>query len=363
MINCPDVVVQSIKNAVVAVWKPGIKAEYSGTGDMDDLYEFKMRGNPWSSESSDETIMARKLIIEIMGQLATLNWKFLVGVNIRGGCGNTMYFMNDERHALTASDFALLAPGRWDRLRLFGFDRPTIEAIRQTILRFHQTKDPDDRQGGGVVEFKLKGYPFSCSSDESVSTRILICRMLEAMRDKGWEVLGGLDLGQKKAFEKSVLLMVRCESARLKFACIAPADLDRLYLLNFPHQVCKMLKQAVAKHYLPGVANEETRDAAAVHEIVLQGPPWSQNSSYNLHARSMLLMVLKELSTYGWKVVASADLTAKFVHQENGMDYPVDGHSIFLSFNGVPKGVQLPNSAAVSYSELRVADLEELVNS
>jgi hypothetical protein len=64
---------------------------------------------------------------------------------------------------------------------------------------------------------------------------------------------------------------------------------------------------------MPGVASEAARDASAIHEIVLQGPPWSQNSSYNLHARSMLLMMIKDLSTYGWKLVATSDATAKYV--------------------------------------------------
>ena len=73
------------------------------------------------------------------------------------------------------------------------------------------------------------------------------------------------------------------------------------------------MKQTFRKHYMPGVASEAARDASAIHEIVLQGPPWSQNSSYNLHARSMLLMMIKDLSTYGWKLVATSDATAKYV--------------------------------------------------
>ena len=153
--------------------------------------------------------------------------------------------------------------------------------------------------------------------------------------------------------------MGRCESARLKFACVAPADLDRLYLINFPHQIGQLLKNTVSKYYLPGVSNEETRDASSIHELVLQGPPWSQNSSFNLHARSMLMMVIKDLATYGWKLVASADVSTKYVHQENGIDYPHDVQALYFSFNGLPSGTQIPNTAsAVSFAELKVCDLE-----
>jgi hypothetical protein len=59
--------------------------------------------------------------------------------------------------------------------------------------------------------------------------------------------------------------------------------------------------------------------------------------------------------------VTAADITAKFVHQENGVDYPVDVHALYFCFTGLPKGVQMPNSAPVSYSELRVSDLEDLI--
>ena len=78
-----------------------------------------------------------------------------------------------------------------------------------------------------VAEYKLKGYPFSCGSEEGISGRQLICRLLETLRDRGWQMLAGIDIGPKRSFEKSILLMSKCESARLKFACVAPADMDR----------------------------------------------------------------------------------------------------------------------------------------
>jgi hypothetical protein len=34
-----------------------------------------------------------------------------------------------------------------------------------------------------------------------------------------------------------MFLIGRCESAKMKFACLAIADIDSLYFLNFPNQV------------------------------------------------------------------------------------------------------------------------------
>ena len=155
LVHCTDGVVQHVVEAVNSAWKPGIQSEGSSSSEK-HLYEVKMRGNPWSSENPDEALMARKLIIAIVGKLSLLNWKFHGSVNVRSGCGNCMFFMYDERHAMASQDFAIMAPGRWDRLRLIGFDSSAIEGARLTVLRFHQ-KDPDDRYGSGVAEYKLKG--------------------------------------------------------------------------------------------------------------------------------------------------------------------------------------------------------------
>ena len=181
MVNCTDGVVQTVKEAVLAAWKPGIQSE----GEQESKYfEIKMKGNPWSSESSDESLMARRLIIEIIGRLAFLNWKFHGTVNVRSGCGNVLYFIYDERHLQDASNFAIISPGRWDRLRLIGFDSPALEAARLTILRFYQKDVSDERYASGVAEYKLKGYPFSCAAEEAVTARQLVCRLLELLRDR-----------------------------------------------------------------------------------------------------------------------------------------------------------------------------------
>ena len=61
------------------------------------------------------------------------------------------------------------------------------------------------------------------------------------------------------------------------------------------------------------------------------------------HARSMLLLALKEAARYGWQLSASADVSAKYVHQENGPDYPADVHSWFFCYQGCGSGILCHN--------------------
>ena len=45
---------------------------------------------------------------------------------------------------------------------------------------------------------------------------------------------------------------------------------------------------------------------------------------------ALALHLVHALSTIGFSIMASADTSAKYVHQENGPDYPLDVHSWFL---------------------------------
>lgn len=358
-----DYVVTAVRDSVKESWPYGIQNEKSEDVSMEKVYEFKLRGNPWQGEGGESTA-CRKLILQIIGNLGKLKWRLLTSTNLKGAT-DALFFIYDENHCIGPEDLAILSLNRSDRLRLINFEYGIRDVVRSTILRFFQTKEPEERIYHGAIEFKLKGYPFSCCGSEAVASRQFICRLLEALRDKGWTIYTTVDLS-RKVTDKSVFIFRQVESAKLKFACVALSDVDTVRFLNFPQQVARRLREIVDKSYMPKISDEHSEDASC-YEITLHGYPWSQESSYNLHARSMLLVLLREAFHYGWEINSSADVSAKFVHTENGPDYPMDVHSWFLSFQGVPRGSspmiplsepRSPENPAVEYQELKVADLE-----
>ena len=42
--------------------------------------------------------------------------------------------------------------------------------------------------------------------------------------------------------------------------------------------------------------------------------------------------VLKKANSLGWRLVASADVSAKYVHRDKGPDYPIDVHSWYFVY-------------------------------
>ncbi len=60
----------------------------------------------------------------------------------------------------------------------------------------------------------------------------------------------------------------------------------------------------------------------------------------------MLLHMLKKANEYGWQLVASLDVSAKYVHRDKGPDYPIDVHSwYFTTDSGWPVSSDVAPSA------------------
>ena len=76
------------------------------------------------------------------------------------------------------------------------------------------------------------------------------------------------------------------------------------------------LRDCVFQNYFPGVFSERHKSEDC-HEVVLNGLPWNQGSSQNIHARSIRTLLLKEADNRGWSLIASADVPAKFVSSAN----------------------------------------------
>ncbi len=357
MVRGCDYLLATLKQSVQSTWEPGIQSERTEENCGEKVHDIKLRGTPWQSEGEEST-MCRKLLLDIVSRLGAQHWRLLAATNLRGGT-DALFFIYDSDHFCNERELAMLSLNRHDRLRLINFDHDVALAVKNAILRFHQTKDPEERDYYGAWEFKVKGHPFASSGAEAVAARQLICRVLEAIRNCGWECLMSIDLSRKTS-DKSVLLFRRCESAALRFACVAFSDVDRIRLLNFPPMAAKAATAVLAAAYAPGITSENNDDPSCI-DLTLGGTPWTQNSSFGLHARSMLLRLLAETARLGgWRLASSADVSAKYMHQENGPDYPVDVHSWFFEFQPGWQGGSLhqQQSKPMKYAELKVSDLE-----
>ena len=115
----------------------------------------------------------------------------------------------------------------------------------------------------------------------------------------------------------------------MPFACIALSDVDTIRLIDFPAYERERLAEIIRCTYGYGISRESPRDDCCL-QFDLSGCPWENGTTWGIHGRAVLLHLLKKANELGWQLSCSVDVSAKYVHQENGPDYPIDVHSWFM---------------------------------
>ena len=71
----------------------------------------------------------------------------------------------------------------------------------------------------------------------------------------------------------------------------------------------------------------------SVFKAKLRGQPWSTiNRGDGLLGRALLLVLLNAFTSLGWRLVSSADVSAKYVSQDINPDYRSDVHSWYFMY-------------------------------
>ena len=91
-------------------------------------------------------------------------------------------------------------------------------------------------------------------------------------------------------------------------------------------------------------------------QVKLKGNPWSEMfHGDGYHGRALLLALLTSYTALGWRLVCSADVSSKYIHQQNGPDYPLDVQSWYFMYdesllaNPPPPPVGFPAPAPVGF--------------
>lgn len=84
-----------------------------------------------------------------------------------------------------------------DRLRLIGAGQELLEAVGEMLksMRLLQEEDWKDRSLG-AWEFKIHGRPWIASGEQTMSTRLLLLRLLECLEKHGLSLYASIDQSQ-----------------------------------------------------------------------------------------------------------------------------------------------------------------------
>ena len=295
-----------------------------------DIYEVKLNGTPWSSVQGAENIQSKTLIKALLNDLDMRQWILYGSSNLRGNA-DTLFFRYDPNIPSNGTRLAgfVISLNRNDRLRLIDAPPETVDCARSMITQFWGRGLQHEEQKFNAYEFKLAGHPWWANGEEAVASRFLMCKLFEGLMSIGWRVQIAIDL-TRKLNDKSVLTFQRCAPMSVPIFCLSLNWTDKIRFINAPTDIVEALKAETARVWLFGIGKEQIYGGS--FELKLNGNPWRycRNGHDGAHGRVLLKHLIKVCANMGWFVILSADISAKFVQRDKGLDYPMDVHSLWF---------------------------------
>uniref|UniRef100_A0A914WAG5 Uncharacterized protein n=1 Tax=Plectus sambesii TaxID=2011161 RepID=A0A914WAG5_9BILA len=294
-------------------------------------FEVKLVGYPWSSASFEEGVSARQLLLNTIRKFDSHNFRFYGTANLKG-TADCIFFEQDRNYAGGETRFCMLSLNASNRIRLIDCPQPVVDTVGRCINQYWPGGIQDTQHCEHSVEYKVGGDPWLSDGDDAINSRYLITLILQSLAPVGWAVMSALDIS-RRANDKAVFVLRSCAPTSVPHLCICPADMDLIRLINAPEDVQNAASIVIHSNWPHGVQREGTRLMG--YEWKLQGHPWSSEGGNDYAVcRYLMTRLLNEMARLGWRVVCSADVSAKHIRQENGPDYPIDVHSWFLARTG-----------------------------
>ncbi len=116
----------------------------------------------------------------------------------------------------------------------------------------------------------------------------------------------------------------------VSICCVCMSGKDKLRIINAPENLVTALQAEVTRTWQFGI--DRVRNLNGTLELKLKRCPWTyRNKDHDgSHAQVMLCHIVKASAQLGWYIILSADVSARYVSQEDGPDYPLDVHSFWF---------------------------------
>lgn len=328
LVGAPDHLKPIFKEAAVQGYASGIEKERLIGAD----YELKLRGQPWSGENSETGSQAKRMLLEIFRKFDQVGFQYYGTANLRGTT-DCIFFIGDERYPPGQHKFAVVSLNQTDTLRLIECPSNLIDCTKNLVQQYwrHGLREQNDLRNG-IYEFTFNGSPWWATEEDAVSARFFISMMFQKYMSLGWCLVTSLDICTRKS-DKSIFIFKSCQPKTIIHFCLSLNQVDKIRLINAPRDMVDVISQAVAEGWPPGIKFEGAFIGS--HQIKLQGDAWGGGTGNEwLLARCMMAFVLKALTERGWRVVCSADVSAKYHQNSDKWVYPLDVHSWFIAYSG-----------------------------
>uniref|UniRef100_A0A9J2PE32 Reverse transcriptase Ty1/copia-type domain-containing protein n=1 Tax=Ascaris lumbricoides TaxID=6252 RepID=A0A9J2PE32_ASCLU len=327
LVNAPDDAGRILMECVDDLYQKHTNAE--------DFFEVQMKGYLWSTATAEVGFRSRQLLLDIFHRFHELGYRYYGTANIKG-TADCIFFISDSDDVGTR-EYCMLSLNASDRIRLIGAPDEVINVVGECLDRHWKrgVQDAKRRDGGAYFEYKLKGFPWHTWGTESVDSQLVLTIILQQLITVGWAVVTALDVSRRPT-DKAVFLLRRCAIASVPHFAICPAEADKVRVINADKEINELVGNVLRDSWTLGIQREGLFGSS--YEYKLVGYAWSA-SSYNKQfelCRMMMSRLLYQLAQRGWRVICSADVSARYTSSDDhgSEEHPLDVHSWFVAHTG-----------------------------
>ncbi|OBT98721.1 hypothetical protein VE01_03403 [Pseudogymnoascus verrucosus] len=189
----PTQTIDGIRATIKASYPFGIQRE----SPYGPSHEFKLCSYPWSGQGRD-AIPSRIVMREILAYLYRSGWIFHVSTDCsKKELDKDTIVFRQQQAPPPPAEWIAISFNQSDRLRLIGADEMLKAAVREVLvgMRLLQEEAWKDR-ALGAWEFKIHGRPWVASGEQTMSTRLLLLRLLECLEKHGLSLYASIDQSQ-----------------------------------------------------------------------------------------------------------------------------------------------------------------------
>ncbi|MFH4981633.1 hypothetical protein AB6A40_008342, partial [Gnathostoma spinigerum] len=321
---------------------------------VENMYsEVKLRGYAWLTADPSSGCEVRKILLDIFRRFHSIGYRYYATANLKN-TADCIFFISDEND-VGLREYAMLSLNATDRIRLIDTSPEIIKTVHHCLEQNWSKGIQSEslKNDGLYYEFKLSGRPWLSSGDEAIDSRLILTVLFQQLAAIGWGVVTALDIS-RRANDKAVFLLRRCAATSIPHFAISMNEVDIIRVICSNKEVVDFIAATLSECWTLGVSSLGLRNGCA--EFKLNGTPWSCSTITSQFELTRMLMsrIMYALALRGWKVVCSADVSAKYHRSENDPPHPVDVHSWFVAYTGHENDQQTMPSSLLSPEVQRI---------
>ena len=154
--------------------------------------------------------------------------------------------------------------------------------------------------------------------------------MIMRLRALGWEVAVTLDVS-RRLNDKAVFVFRQCPPQTQPFAVLSFHETDKIRFLSSSHEG-QAVEAGIDRILASADIIQDTKPYWKAKQWKIRGVPFSGGYCRGEDQRMIIYELTRVMELFhqqGWRVVASADVSAKYFKSKD-REYPLDDHSWFL---------------------------------